>query len=256
VYRVVDTKFWSDEKVRELSSNAKLLFLYFITNQHTHLSGIYYLPFPVVLYETGLSEAQVKKGIDTLSIPNLAYFDYKTDIVWVVNMLSYQGWGVKIKAAVEKQLQNLHNSYLIQRFHELYEEKIGTLSIPKRPPIDTTSVPVPVLNSSDSSREEEETSKNTIPYTEFQEEWNDAAEAWGLPTLREMTAKRKKLLRKRLESQLFQENWKQALRDIGNFPFLCGENDRRWKAKPDWFLGSDEAIAKILEGFYEGKSDA
>ena len=93
MYRTIETSLWNDPKVRALPPNAKLLFIYLITNVHAHVSGLYYLPSLFIAHETGL------KGIDalwdTLSIPCLALKDDKNEVVWVVNMLRYQGAGGK-----------------------------------------------------------------------------------------------------------------------------------------------------------------
>src|SRR5688572_3122740 len=43
-FRTVQTHFWTDPDVRKLPPDSKLLLLYLITNPHTHVSGIYYLP--------------------------------------------------------------------------------------------------------------------------------------------------------------------------------------------------------------------
>ena len=94
--------------------------------------------------------------------------------------------------------------------------------------------------------------KEKIKPNEFKEAWNEAAEAWGLPMIKAMTEARKKKLAVRSASGVFQENWKEALNRIGESAFLCGNNDRKWRANPDWFLQSDKAVSKIVEGAYEG----
>ncbi len=42
-YRVVNTRFWDDAYVAELSPNEKLIFLYLLTNALTTIGGIYEL---------------------------------------------------------------------------------------------------------------------------------------------------------------------------------------------------------------------
>lgn len=43
-YQKIFTHFWHDEKVRRLSDDAKLLFLYILTSPHSNCVGIFYLP--------------------------------------------------------------------------------------------------------------------------------------------------------------------------------------------------------------------
>lgn len=81
-YRTIDSRFWSDPKVRALSPESKLLFLYLITNEHANLAGIYHLPAVLIPHETGLAGYP----IDTLSIPHLAQYDDENEVVWVRNV--------------------------------------------------------------------------------------------------------------------------------------------------------------------------
>ena len=81
----------------------------------------------------------MRRGIDTLSIGDLAFYDPVNQVVFVKNMLRYQGAGVKNNQAAANQLGNVHNSNLINTFLEAYPEvKIyslknsDTLSIPYR----------------------------------------------------------------------------------------------------------------------------
>jgi len=136
MYRLIDTRLWSDPKVRELQPKAKLLFVYFITNPHAHFSGIYYLPLPVIRHETGLSRLAIETGIDTLSKGYLVCFDRLSEIVWVVNMLRYQGRGKKILQGVANQLESLHKCTLISEFLRHYKH----LAIPYQYPIDGASI--------------------------------------------------------------------------------------------------------------------
>jgi hypothetical protein len=101
-------------------------------------------------HETGLAEKALGWAIDTLSKGYLCRVDTPSEVVWVVNMLKYQGRGQKIVKSVTDQLLTLHACPLIPEFLEHYH----TLSIPLRYPFDTPSIgvapfpspdPVPVL---------------------------------------------------------------------------------------------------------------
>ena len=139
MYRSIETKLWTDPKVRELTPLHKLLFIYLITNTHTHVSGIYYMPKVLIQHETGLSMPEVERGIDTLSRGYLCRYDTTTEVVWVVKMARYQGHGKLMKVAVADQLNNLHNCVLIKEFleeyadwHMAHEYPFNTPSIPHR----------------------------------------------------------------------------------------------------------------------------
>lgn len=159
-YRTLKVSFWRDPKVRQLDPVTKLLFLYFITNEHSHVSGLYYLPVTLIEHETGIKGIPLRKGMDNLSKGYLVRFDPENDTVWVVNMLRHQtsktGISPKIKAAVTSQLSDLSNSSTINEFLEFYKD----LSIPYRNPIDTPSIPyrkgIDTLSKSEDEDEDED----------------------------------------------------------------------------------------------------
>lgn len=137
MYRNIETRFWTDPKVRALPPEACLLFLYLITNPHTHVAGLYNLPEVLMAHETRLSPSDVSLALNTLSREHLAAYDPATEVVWVRNMLRYQGRGPKVAAAVAKQLKTLHRCPLIRSFLEAYRD----WQIPYSGPVDTLSIP-------------------------------------------------------------------------------------------------------------------
>ncbi len=72
--RYVNTKFWSDNFISELNPLDRYLFLYFLTNEHTNISGIYELPLKTIAFETGIEIDMLKKMIKRLS-GKVAYID-------------------------------------------------------------------------------------------------------------------------------------------------------------------------------------
>src|SRR5574341_976697 len=120
IYRTICTQLWTDKKIQQLTVHGKLLFVYLITNPHTHLSGIYYLPKELITKETGLSHTLSDTLFHTLSELKRAYYDHETSTVFVVNMFSYQGQGEKNERSCANQLDGLHHSPLIARFLERY----------------------------------------------------------------------------------------------------------------------------------------
>ena len=74
IKRVVDTSFWTDDKVIEnFSPEDKLFMLYIMTNPHTTQLGIYALSKKVMAFETGYST-------DTISVL-LDRFETKYDLI-------------------------------------------------------------------------------------------------------------------------------------------------------------------------------
>lgn len=84
---MVNTKFWSDNFIREsLNPLDRYLFLYFLTNEKTNISGIYELPLSIISSETGIERAMLTKMMKRLK--EKVYY-YKG---WVIlkNFIKYQ----------------------------------------------------------------------------------------------------------------------------------------------------------------------
>jgi hypothetical protein len=153
MYRTIETSMWTDAKFRGLPAPARLLFLYLITNPHAHVSGIYYLPDVMLLHESGVKSEALNTVWDTLSKSGLARRDQNAEIVWVTNMLRYQGRGEKNEKSAAKQLESLHNSSLIQDYLNHYPEVRRHIRKPKR---DRVSRPRPTCLQEQEKDQEQE----------------------------------------------------------------------------------------------------
>lgn len=81
---------------------------------------------------------------------------------------------------------------------------------------------------------------------EIQSAWNAMAELWGLPRFAMWTESRKRLLRARVKNRDWLRDWEKAIRLVPTDKFRLGENDRGWRATPDWFL-KDGSVARLIE---------
>lgn len=159
MYRTVESSFWSDPKVRALSPQAKLLFLYLITNDRSHVSGIYYLPKASISHETGYPINTLSKVVSELIASRTIAVDEERDVFWVKKMFRYQGRGKKNNASAYKQLTTLHNSPLIKEFCKAYPAI-------KSPPIDTLSDTVSEVgrhSSLEQDQDQEQEQNNKTP---------------------------------------------------------------------------------------------
>jgi hypothetical protein len=72
--RFINTRFWSDSFIVALTPTERYLFLYFLTNEHTSICGIYELPLRTIAYETGVREKELGKILERLN-GKIYYFD-------------------------------------------------------------------------------------------------------------------------------------------------------------------------------------
>ena len=80
--------------------------------------------------------------------------------------------------------------------------------------------------------------------------WNEHR-AQTQPEWREMGAKRRKAAQARVRERSLDE-WEAVVKRIAASAFCRGENERGWRADPDFLLRPDTA-AKVLEGKYDDR---
>lgn len=106
-----------------------------------------------------------------------------------------------------------------------------------------------ILNKDLTNRErvEREPEDSSAQAKELIDEYNSIC-GWKLPKAIHVTEKRKKAIKARLKTYSREEIIKVfSLANESNF--LCGDNDRGWKADIDWLLNENNMI-KVLEGRY------
>jgi hypothetical protein len=93
------------------------------------------------------------------------------------------------------------------------------------------------------------TESTPVDYRAVELSWNAFAESVGLPKVRELTVKRKRHIKMRLQQNRFDA---QAIYDkVKDSKFLLGDNDRGWRCDFDFVWASADNWVKILEGKYE-----
>lgn len=80
--------------------------------------------------------------------------------------------------------------------------------------------------------------------------WNAMAACAGLPTVQRVTDTRRRAVRARLAECGGIDGWKVALGKVETSAFLCGDNDRGWKADFDFLLQA-KSFTKLMEGAYD-----
>lgn len=106
--RYINTKFWSDTYVDTLDPSEKLLFLYFLTNERTTISGVYELPVKIMAVETGFDRSMIEKIIERFSKDGKMF--YEDGFVIMINAHKHQNLrNSKITAGIEREISELPN---------------------------------------------------------------------------------------------------------------------------------------------------
>lgn len=95
--RMINTKFWSDNWVVELDPLERYLFLYFLTNEHTNICGIYELPLRVMSFESGIDKEMLAKMLPRFQ-PKIYYLD---GWIYIKNFLKHQKASGNVKLGIE-----------------------------------------------------------------------------------------------------------------------------------------------------------
>lgn len=88
---MVDTRFWIDDYISHLDPVEKLMFLYFLTNPFTDISGMYEVPLKNIALDTGIDKEMVIKILNRFERDNKIFYE--------------NGW-IAIKNFAKHQLDN------------------------------------------------------------------------------------------------------------------------------------------------------
>jgi hypothetical protein len=94
-----------------------------------------------------------------------------------------------------------------------------------------------------------ETPREKIPYSEIVKAYHQALPS--LAGIRKLTPARKAAIAARWREDMPSlDDWRDYFRQVGECPFLLGDNDRGWRADLEW-LTKQSSYAKVIEGKYQ-----
>jgi hypothetical protein len=118
VYRQIQTTFWQDDFVLQLTPEEKYFFLFLLTNSKTKQCGIYQLPAQVIMFETGYNQETVEKLLTRFVDYGKIIYSSRTKEIGIVNWPKYNPMeSPKIKACVVKELKEVKDKSLIARIY-------------------------------------------------------------------------------------------------------------------------------------------
>jgi hypothetical protein len=103
--RMINTRIWNDSWFRTINPLDRYLFLYFLSNSHTNICGIYELPIDTIAYETGIDFRDIEKSMLPKLEPKIYYID---SYVIIINFIKYQNYNSpKIKSGIMAEFNQI-----------------------------------------------------------------------------------------------------------------------------------------------------
>lgn len=125
MYSKIDSKFWSDEKIAQMSVDARYLMLYLLTTPHRNLFGCYKLPKAYALEDTGIPEKRFAAAWKELIKSGIIAYDEKTKTVLVSNFLKYNPIdGPKQVAGAIARLAELPRTELLRKVASILQMQL------------------------------------------------------------------------------------------------------------------------------------
>ena len=108
--RYINTKFWDDSYISDLGPNAKLLYLYFLTNALTNICGVYEISLKRMVFDTGISEQQITLLLKRFNDDNKIFF--VDGYIIIKNFIKYQKDNESIKKGISEELKKVPSHIL------------------------------------------------------------------------------------------------------------------------------------------------
>jgi hypothetical protein len=106
--RIINTRFWIDDYISNLTPKEKLLFLYFLTNPFTDICGVYEIPVKQIAMDTGISKDEVDKIISKFEVDGKIV--YEGGWVGIRNFAKHQSINPKVARGIEIGLKSAPKS--------------------------------------------------------------------------------------------------------------------------------------------------
>lgn len=122
MYTRVESKFWQDKKMRNVSYEARYLMLYLLTCQHRNILGLYFLPEPYACFDLQWDVKRFRERLGELLKIGCIEYDADAHVVFVKNYLKHNPLENpnQVKSAMEK-LETVPDTNLLPAFLKLVE---------------------------------------------------------------------------------------------------------------------------------------
>jgi hypothetical protein len=275
-YRKVDVRVWADEKFGQLSKpkpNAQTLWLFFLTNPLTTcIPGLFSGGEAAISEALGWTIRSFRIAFAELSERGMAKASWSDRLIWIPKAIKYNApespnvvkswksaWDelpeCKLKDEAFRALSEHFSKETGKGFREAFREAFGE-GLREALPKGWVELTDDVLKHPSPNQEQEQEQEQEIEAppsgpkpSELQATWNELANP-DLPRWDKLTDDRRKKAKARLRADPDLGHWRKVINRINASAFCLGQNDRGWRASPDWLLQPDTAT-KVLEGKYD-----
>jgi hypothetical protein len=126
-YTIIPHTIWVT-KLKELNFREKLLYIYLMTNEKTHLTGIYHVSIWQINQECGLKPNTIKKALKALISNSLITYWEDENLVYVKGLFKDKVEKIKdisnINEIIQKRRELIKNAEVWKMFDSEYKKGI------------------------------------------------------------------------------------------------------------------------------------
>lgn len=260
MYTSIDARFWTDQIIKKLPEDSRVLMFYFLTAPLRNLIGFFAAPEPVIIHYVQWDSARYLKARVKLIETERIFVDDNAEVILINNFLK---WNPLKNSNCEKSAARLisempdtplFKNFLsslkkLNKYEELQnavQTRIEELSafentpFIKQPIAEKTTIKIT------------ETKEPPAKVKEFVFVFNETL-GDVLPKVREITKDRINKITEIIK-RFGREDVARVFSNIKDSDFLCGKiKGNSWKCSFDWMI-QEKIFVKILEGTYNNNN--
>lgn len=121
--RFIQTSFWGDSYILDLTPEEKLIYLYLLSNSKTSQCGAYEIPPKTIEYETGLIREVVARVLERFQSSGKILFDRSTNEIMLLNWFRHNNPGAPgVKMRAIKDASAIRSKIIFEKVKELLIE--------------------------------------------------------------------------------------------------------------------------------------
>lgn len=131
--RMIATELWTDKDFRKIKSiKTRYLWIYLLSCPMSKTCGVFHLPMDIIVFDTRMSEEEVEKSLQELTINNFIYHDKESEEIAIYNYPKYNinNMGKPMVDCITRELDIVSNKKLISRVVDSlkdYQKTLGNI---------------------------------------------------------------------------------------------------------------------------------